>query len=454
MRLPVSGSLRLRFLLAITLWVLLGIAAIWFSAVEIFTRHIEQSYHEELEVHVRELGGLAEIAPDGAIVLSRPLSDPRYAEPLSGFYWQVTAQGHAPLRSRSMTRGSLDESIAHSPEILHRLDSGPTGPAITYGFTRKGPAGEDIHFVIATDQRELDRLIGAFTRDLTLWLAGLGTLLLATGVAVISFGLRPLDRLTRAFSRLQRGETAELEGQYPAEIAPLAADLNAYIRQNEAMVARARVQAGNLAHSLRTPLAIITDEAERLAEHSETRAAGAVLLDQVGAMEQQIEYQLARARSVAGRTPAGRGVVVPDVAAPILRAMQRLHPGKRFVIHAESCAGVVLPLDPVDYAEVLSILLDNAGKWAREEVVLTFTCEGGGGCIAQIADDGPGLAEDLLEQAFAVGARFDPDTPGSGLGLAIARDICTAMGAGLALANGAQGLIATIRYPGEHHRRP
>lgn len=446
MRLPVPGSLRLRFLLAVSLWVLLGIAAIWFSAVGIFTRHVEQSYHEELEVHVRELGGLTEIASDGAIVLTRPLSDPRYAEPLSGFYWQVSADGRAPLRSQSMTRGSLDESIAHSPEILHRLDSGPTGPAITYGYTREGPAGEDIHFVIATDQSELDRLIGSFTRDLTAWLAGLAALLLATGFAIISFGLKPLDRLSQAFARLRHGDTEELEGEYPAEIAPLAADLNAYIRQNEAMVARARVQAGNLAHCLRTPLAIITDEAERLATRDGCRDAGKVLLDQAGAMEQQIEYQLARARSGAGRKPAGRGVVLPDVVLPILRAMERLHPDKGFVLDSSGCSDVVLPIDPVDYAEVLSILLDNAGKWARSEVVVTITSEGHGGIAVIIADDGSGIPEAMLERAFDVGTRFDPDTAGSGLGLAIARDLCETMSLGLTLTNGDQGLVATIRY--------
>ena len=286
MRWPVPASLRLRFLLAVSLWVMLGIVAIWFSAVGIFSKHVEQSYHEELEVHVRELGELTEIAPNGAIILTRPLSDPRYAEPLSGFYWQVTAQGREPLRSRSMTRGSLDESIAHSPEILHRLESGPTGPAITYGYTRKGRAGEDIHFVIATDQSELDRLIGSFTRDLTSWLAVLTALLLATGFAIISFGLKPLDRLSLAFARLRHGEAEELEGQYPAEIAPLSADLNAYIHQNEAMVARARVQAGNLAHSLRTPLAIIMDEAERLATRDDCRGAGLVLLHRARLIEQ------------------------------------------------------------------------------------------------------------------------------------------------------------------------
>ncbi len=446
MRFPVPGSLRLRFLLAVTLWVLLGTAAIWFSAVSIFSRHVEQSYHEELEVHVRELGRLTEIAPDGAIVLTRPLSDPRYDVPLSGFYWQVTAEGRAALRSGSMTRGSLEEDIAHSPEILHRLDNGPTGPAITYGFTRKGSAGEDIHFVIATDQRELDRLIGSFTRDLTAWLAGLAALLLTTGFAIISFGLKPLDRLSLAFARLRHGQAEKLEGEYPAEIAPLAADLNAYIHQNEAMVARARVQAGNLAHSLRTPLAIITDDAERLGKFDQGRAASTVLLDQASAMEQQIEYQLARARSAAGKKPSGRGVVLPDVVLPIMRAMERLHPDKRFTLDAAGCRGTVLPCDPVDYAEVLSILLDNAGKWASEEVRVTALCDGSGASTVTIADDGPGIPDHLIDAAFAVGARFDPAAAGSGLGLPIARDLSEAMGIDLTIANGAKGLVAIMRF--------
>lgn len=446
----VPGSLRLRFLLAVSLWVLLGIAAIWFSAAGIFSRHVEQSYHEELEVHVRELGGLTEITREGAIVLTRPLSDPRYAEPLSGFYWQVTAAGRAPLRSQSMTRGSLDESVAHSPAILHRLESGPTGPAITYGYTRKGPAGEDIHLVIATDQRELDRVIDSFTHDLTAWLAALAALLMATGFAIISFGLRPLDQLSLAFARLRHGEADELEGRYPTEIAPLAADLNAYIHQNEAMVARSRVQAGNLAHSLRTPLAIITDEAERLAMRDDYRGAGLVLLNQAGAMKQQIEYQLARARSAAGRKPSGRGVDLPAVALPILQAMERLHPRTTFTLKMAASEEMALPLDPVDYAEVLSILLDNAGKWARQEVTLTFVCGPDGGSTVTIADDGPGIPEGLVDRAFEVGARFDPDVAGSGLGLAIARDLCEAMGIELTLQNGDKGLVATLRYVAAH----
>lgn len=328
------GSLRLRFLVAISLWVCLGIGAIWVSAVSIFARHVEQSYHQELEVHVRELSRLTEFADDGRIVLTRPLSDPRYDEPLSGFYWQVTADGHPPLRSGSMTRGSLDEDIAHSPAILHTLQKGPTGLAITYGFTRKGPAGEDIHFVIATDQRELDRLIDSFTR-------------------------------------------------------------------------------------------VITDEAERMAERPGC-AAGA------------------KARRASGQPYAARRVRLPDLAQPIIRAMERLHPDKVFRIAADNCPDIELPLDAVDYAELLSILLDNAGKWAHHAVTLTFTRRPDGVISAIITDDGPGMNDDELARAFTLGTRFDPDMPGSGLGLAIARDLADAMNLKLRLERQPMGLAATV----------
>lgn len=447
-KIPVPGSLRLRFLSAITLWIVLGVGAIWFSAIGIFSAHVEDSYHEELEVHVRELGRLTVVGGDGELHLSRPLSDPRYEEPLSGFYWQVTAKGRQPLRSESMTRGTLDEHIAHSPRILHTLESGPTGPAITYGFTKAGPNGEDIHFVIATDQAELDRLIGRFTRDLTMWLVGLGALLLATGLAIISFGLHPLDRLSQSIGRLRRGEANRLEGDYPAEIAPLVADLNAYVHQNAEMIARSRVQAGNLAHSLRTPLAVITDEAERLSETQHGANSSRVLLDQAHAMEQQIEYQLARARSSTGQPYSARWVRLPDVAEPILRAMQRLHPTKHFSIDSRQCEGAELPLDEVDFSELLAILLDNAGKWAATNIRLSFECGADGSVTTAISDDGPGMSDEQIAHAFEIGSRFDHGQAGSGLGLAIARDIAEALGLTIELINTEGGLIAKV------HRQP
>ncbi len=443
----ISGSLRLRFLIAVLVWVALGVGGIWFTSNRVFERHIEDMYHEELEVHVRELARLTELDEEGRPFLTRPLSDPRYEVPLSGFYWQVTVPRQPALLSQSMTRGTLDEQIAHSPDVAHTVEGGPTGPAITYGLLEYGPNGEPIHIVIATDERELLEDIAAFTNELMVWLAALAALLLATGIAVISFGLQPLRRLGRAITRLRSGEAEELQGRYPSEIAPLVTDLNEYVRQNTAIVRRARVQAGNLAHSLRTPLAILTDEAEQLAQDKNCAGASKVLLEQAEAMQQQIDYQLARARSAAGASVPGSRAMLPELAVPILNAMRRLHPDKDFTLEQEE-GPLVLGVDPVNLSELISILLDNAGKWARENVRMAVRSHSDGAVTILVEDDGPGMSTDQIASACDVGTRFDTEKSGSGLGLAMARDICEDLGADLTLGMGKAGLRVELRFDG------
>lgn len=440
-----SGSLRLRFLLAITVWVALGIGGIWFTATRVFATHIEDMYHEELEVHVRELARLTQLDGSGAPRLSRPLSDPRYEVPLSGFYWQVSIAGQPVLKSASMTRGSLDESVAHSPDVAHELEDGPTGPTITYGLLEYTPTGKEVHVVIATDKSELDEDIAAFNRDLSMWLATLAMLLLATGAAIISFGLRPLDRLSKAIIHVREGKAAKLEGRYPSEIAPLVSDLNAYIRSNEEIISRARVEAGNLAHSLRTPLAVITDEAERLGQRRNCAESSRVLVQQAEAMQHQIEYQLARTRLAAGARVPSKRADLGKVVEPILRAMHRLHPDKSFVFDAP-LEPVNLQIDPINLAELLSILLDNAGKWASKEVLLEVTPLGGHAVTIRVLDDGPGMTDEQIVHACEIGSRFDDEVAGSGLGLAIASDICSHHGTKLEVRAEQKGLSVSVVF--------
>jgi signal transduction histidine kinase len=427
------NSLRLRFMIAVLLWVALGITAILWSSVRLFTQHLEQNYHEELEVHVKELAQLAQFDTDGRVTLNRPLSDPRYAIPSSGFYWQIRVNANPPLKSKSMTTGELDDQIAHAPEILHRLTDGPTGPTIAYGFTRELPTVGLVHYTIATDQRHLDRIIGGFMRELSLWLAVLGLLLLASGMAVVAFGLKPLDRLSQGVARLRRGEVAALDGDYPNEIAPLVVDLNAYVNDNARHIERARVLAGNLAHSLRTPLAVITDEAEQLQDAPATQTSGVALLAQAAAIGAQVDFHLARARLIAQvGTASGHGAMMPNVFEPILRAMRRLYPDQHFTLTYFPKESVRLPVDPVQLSELLSNLIDNAAKWAEREVIIRVSRTPAHMMIA-IKDDGPGMTPAQIEQCFAIGTRFSTDKPGAGLGLAIAKELASAMDMALEL---------------------
>jgi signal transduction histidine kinase len=433
-------SMRGRFLLSILLWVALGIGAIWLSSVRLFTMHVEAQYHEELEVHVRELGALTALDGGGRPHLTRPLSDPRYAEPLSGFYWQVTRPGFGTLKSPSMTRGTLNYDVAHSPRILHRMADGPTGHAIVYGFVRDTTGGAPIHFVIATDERHLQRIITAFTRELTVWLALLALALLASGLAIITFGFRPFNRLSAAIEKLRMGSAARVEGHYPDELHPLVADLNAYVERNGEIVARGRVQASALAHSLRTPLAVITDEAERMLEGPRSGAAE-TLLNQSERMQRQIDYHLARVRSGGSRVGVSTNCRVVDVLSPLLSAMQRCYPDKTFL--SEIAEGNLVPMDADDLNEVLSNLLDNAGKWANSEIRVKAD-----GLHILVCDDGPGVATDRREQVFEIGETGADALGGSGLGLAIARSIARDYGGEITLsASASGGLCARLTPP-------
>ncbi len=442
-----SASLRSRFLFAILIWVALGIGGIWYSATNVFTRHIEQQYHDELYGHVRELSGLVDIGNDGQIALIRPLSDPRYLESMSGFYWQVTVDAGQTLRSASMRHGLLDDNVAHSPQVIHMIERGPTGPAITYGFTRRVPDGRVIHYVIATDKRYLDQAIAGFTRELTVWLIALAVALIGTGFLVIAFSLRPLGQLGVAVAELRSGRREPLRGKFPAEISPLVDDLNIYIVENQAIIERARVQAGNLAHSLRTPLAIIADEAERLSDDPQSEVHGASLLRQCDIMVQQIEYHLARARSAAMAKTSGRTSLLPDTFAPLLGAMRKLHPDKVFDLGSPAGMEMKVAVDPVDLSELLSILLDNAGKWAASTIAIRLECNDDRAAIS-LSDDGPGMTPKQMIDAFAIGSRFDLTKPGSGLGLAIAKDIAEVYAIDLRLeTNVAGGITARLAFP-------
>ncbi len=444
--LPARGSLRLRFIVAILVWIVAGLVVIGFSTSALFRRHVEYQFHDELTVHLVELADLTRLDAAGRPVLDRPLSDPRYGMPNSGYYWQVERDGFPPLQSGSVKRGALDTTLAHQPDIVHRLAPGPTGPTMTYGFARSATdGGSELHFLIATDEQILNDVIGAFDAELRRWLGLMALGLLGTGALVILYTLKPLDRLGQAIAAVRNGSARRMEEGWPAEITPLVADLNGLLDTNDAMVARARVEAGNLAHSLRTSLAILTDEAETLAR-GETGDSAATLLEQCRRIGRQLDWHLARARASVrqgARTP------IPDAIAPIAAAMQRLHAGRTIQFAIDGSAPVALAIEPEDFAEILSNLVDNAGKWAGSRVGIDWRISGPH-VLLSVTDDGPGIPEPMRAAVFQVGSRLDEQAPGSGLGLAIARDLARRYGGDVSLegrSDGASGLVARLDIP-------
>lgn len=435
------GSLRARLLVGVILTTVTGIAIAGVSISALFRAHVTELVNAELIGHLGELESLLTHTADGHVALTQRLSDPRFAQPGAGYYWQVSGRDGAVLQSASL------EPQQHFPppapgadrELIRSVEAGPTGgPMIAYERPWDTAASGYV-LQIGADQRIVDDVLAHFNRALILSLGTLAFALIGAGALQAWFGLRPMRRLRDALSDIRVGKAETLPGDFPSEVRPLVDDLNALIDANTQMVRRARTQAGNLAHGLKTPLAVLTDEVRRLLARGDTESA-AVLTQQTGLMQRQIDFQLARARAAANAGLPGVITPVEPAFASIVAAMRRLYADRALTITHSAESGLVAAVDPNDLDEVVANLVDNACKWALSTVTITATREASAGqLLVTIVDDGPGIPPDALSRAFAPGERLDEAKPGSGLGLAIVRDLATLHGGAIELSNGSNG---------------
>jgi signal transduction histidine kinase len=263
-------------------------------------------------------------------------------------------------------------------------------------------------------------------------------LCLVAGLLQVRRGWSPINQLRARLARLEAGSARRLDGEYPSEVAPLVGDLNALLDQREESVARARASAGDLAHGLKTPLAILLQEAARADAAGQPDLAAAIR-EQVDRMRRQVDHQLAQARvDATRRTGAGASTAVVDSADALGRTLRRLHDGRSLIIGVDVPSDLRVRVDREDLDEMLGNLLDNACKWARGRVCVTAAREAGR-VVVVIDDDGPGIAPAMRQAVFERGVRADEAAPGSGLGLAIVRDLATACGGDVGFADATLG---------------
>ena len=270
---------------------------------------------------------------------------------------------------------------------------------------------------------------------------------LLAGLLQVRRGWSPINQLRVRLARLDAGSARRLDGEYPSEVAPLVGDLNALLDQREESVARARASAGDLAHGLKTPLAILLQEAARAEAAGQPDLAGAIR-EQVERMRRQVDHQLAQARADATRRGrAGVSTPLVDSAAALVRTMQRLHVERGLSIEVDVAADLRVRVDREDLDEMLGNLLDNACKWGRRRACVSAAREGGD-VVVVIDDDGPGIDPAMRQAVFERGVRADEAAPGSGLGLAIVRDLAAACGGDVSVAEAPiGGLRVRLRLP-------
>ncbi|POF32335.1 ATP-binding protein [Roseibium marinum] len=445
---------RLVFVAAVWSTVALALAGIFL--VSLYQRASERAFDAQLEIHINALiSGMleTEAGADGATAtLSAPdySGDPRFSLPLSGWYWTVRHAENADIlyASKSLVGDPLNVPGIGRNDSSAGFISGPGGDEIRV-LQQRISIG-DTSYIIAvgaatagfwTDIYEFGRMV-----TLTLCLVGLG-LILAIFLQV-RIGLKPLARLRASLSAVRQGEAERIDEALPREIAPLAVELNALIVSNREIVERARTHVGNLAHGLKTPLSVISNEA---------RAAGGPLAEKVSEqaaiMSTQIQHHLERARMAAQRRVIGVSCETQPVLARLIRAMDKIYQDKGISVGFEQSGEIRFRGESQDLEEMGGNLIDNACKWAASRVSvkvapLSDPATNRDMFTIIVEDDGPGLTREERAEAVKRGRRLDETVPGTGLGLSIVADLAALYGGTLELDGSALGgLKATLTLP-------
>ena len=440
-----APSLRARLLLAALAWIVAALAAAAFVLAALFREHVELELGERMRSHLDQLIAALRRNPDGTLGLARELTEPAFRQPFGGAYWIVQRGDATLMRSRSLWDHALALPAPDDASDIERVEAdGPRGqPLVLWTRRVQLPGdGEPLRVAVGADVTRLEEMTRSFDRTLGASLAVVALALAAAAALQVRLGLAPLDRLREALLALRAGRASRVEGRFPSEVQPLVDDLHALLAQNAAIVERARTEAGNLAHALKTPLAVITNAAERLPGPD-----GELIRSQADRMARQLELQLVRARAAATSQQRGPGSPVRPALDDLQRAIAHLYGERHLEFDVREEGAPVFVGEPHDLHEMLGNLLDNAAKWARRKVKVTLSAPHRQ-VVCEVEDDGPGIAPARRAEVLQRGRRLDETRPGSGFGLTIVDDLARLYGGRLTLGEShLGGLLARLELP-------
>jgi signal transduction histidine kinase len=440
---------------------LIWLAAGWSVAVLLLTGAALIAFFTEASIS-RFDQGLKDVA-DGlyagssvdahGAVIAPSLIDARALRVYSGKYWQLAepAPGgkvHALVRSRSLWDSEL---------------AGPTDKPLQFGsavyYDTHGPAGEPLRatafmsrlpgraapvvFMAAEDRSSIDRDVRRFALRTAIALVLLGAGIVGAVVMQVRVGMQPLFRLRREITLVRKGRAEQLTGDYPAELSPLAEELNALVAHNQEVVERQRTHVGNLAHALKTPLSVMMAEA---GTHPGPLAE--VVGEQAEAMRRHVDHHLRRARTAARSQGSRDRTLVEPVIDELASALERIFQDRGVVIDWRAPEELAFQGERQDLLEIAGNIMENACKWARGKVRVTASGSAGEKLSLVVEDDGPGLAAAQRAEMLKRGVRLDETSPGSGLGLSIVDELARAYGGSVELgASEMGGLKVSIVLP-------
>ncbi|MBZ0260799.1 MAG: sensor histidine kinase [Hyphomicrobiales bacterium] len=451
-----SLSFRLIFTSAVVAVVLLVTAA--FLLAYLFQQALERNFDARLRAILDGLLANVELATDGSPVMSGKISDPRFTIPLSGWYWQVSPPSHRTLPDLA-SESALEQRL--TPTEADLQTRGSDGVASFYIKDSNGQqlraieqkfklfGGEEFSFLVAGNFDELKAEVTAFQRALYAVLTLLGLGLLLAIFLQVRVAMQPMQRMQQSLAAIRAGKAERLEGEFPHEMQPVADELNLLILAGTEIIDRARTQVGNLAHALKTPLSVLSNEAQ-----GNKSDFGAKVTEQIQIMRDHVSLYLDRARRAARAQTLGAATDVEPVLAALGRTIMRINKDRGVTIEVAVTPGLKFRGEVQDLEEMAGNLIDNAAKWSRQAVKISAApvidpIDGTQNWLMiTVDDDGPGIAASKRAEAVKRGKRLDETKPGSGLGLSIVTETAGMYSGNLVLGDAPLGgLRVQLRLP-------
>ena len=427
-------SIRARLLLGAALVLLAFLTGAGLAVQRANAESVRAAYFGRLQSTIYLLLAAAELDAGGALVMPPEFAEPRLSLPGSGLYagihnvlrgaqWQsASTLGLQPPFRRSLQPGQWRNETVDG--------AGGSFLSVSYAVTWKASAREaPLVLTVLEDRAAFEREVGAFTRTLWLWLGGAAVLLLLAQLWLLRWGLAPLRHVASEIRRIEEGEQSRIEGRYPTEISGLTDNLNALIQQERVRQTRHRDALSFLAHSLKTPLAVLRSA------QAEPDQLPATVAQQVSRMDDIVQHQLGRAIA-GGAARFAPLLLVAPILERIQGALAKVYAEKALDFSVECPPDLAWRIDEGDLFEMLGNLLDNAAKWARGRVGVRVWREAGRLCI-RIEDDGPGFSD--TESILQLHVRGDERVPGHGVGLAVVSDLVASHQGELKLSRGPMG---------------
>ena len=452
-----AGSIASRLFLSAAFWssTILIVAGLGLSALN--ARWSEANFDEQLGVYLKAMVADVAVSGDETRTGSSPVIDPQFELAFSGWYWQITRLDVTPPEirtSRSLFATQLpslgDDIAADKNGVRRGYVEGP-GERPLRMIARAIDAGDEGRFnvEVAANADVIQTQIERFEYSLAATFLVLAVALIGSTALAVRYGLRPLRVLQEGVAAIRRGEAERISGEFPQDVAPLAAEVNLLLDVNREVVERARTQVGNLAHALKTPLSVIVNEAD-----SNSQRLAEKVREQAAVMRRQVSFYLDRARAVARASAPGAATEVRQVIETLVRTFEKVYRDRALVFAIEAPEGLRFRGEPQDLTDLIGNLLDNAGKWARSRAIIHAELDPAPDPAGRlyfrvwIDDDGPGLDPREREAALVRGQKLDESRPGSGLGLSIVVDLAAIYGGSLRLEESPLGgLRAALRLP-------